>query len=100
MRYAMLFTALFLTACGPDYVPREKVADVDADTGYVIPPHPCPDWSHSASINYDNSNHSNYGCAVNNNLAVHLVDPWDLREGRGSTTGNTDRSIRTIEQYR
>ena len=102
MRISILIAALFgLAACSStDITPREKVATVDATTGYAIPPHPCPDWSQDATINYDNSNHSNYGCAVNNNIAVQLADPWDLHQGIGSNSGNTDMGIRTIERYR
>lgn len=95
----LILCCLALSACGPDYVPREKTADVDPQTGWVVPPYPCPDWSHSARVNYDNSLHSNYGCAVNNNLAVQLADPWDLKEGRGSNTGNAVQSIRAMELY-
>lgn len=100
LRGIMIVALLGLSACGNDFEPVEKTADVDPTTGEVVLPGPCPDWSHSSVINYDNSNHSNYGCAVNNNLAVQLVDPWDLREGIGSNSGNTDMSIRTIELYR
>lgn len=100
MRCAIFLLPLLLTACGDDFVPREKVATVDHETGRAVPPYPCPDWSQSARINWDNSQHSNYGCAVNNNLAVQLVDPRDLERGRGTAGGNTDMSIRTIERYR
>jgi hypothetical protein len=100
MRHVMLLIAcLGLAACS-DFEPREKIADVDPDTGWVVPPYPCPDWSQDATVNYDNSLHSNYGCAVNNNLAVQLADPWDLKEGRGTDTGNTDMGVLTIERYR
>lgn len=101
MRHLMIMVALLgLSACANDIQPADKEADVDPQTGYAVPPHPCPDWSQNATVNYDNSNHSNYGCAVNNNIAVQVADPWDLREGVGSGTGNTDMSIRTIELYR
>ncbi len=101
MRHFIIMAALLvLSACASDFEPVDKVATVDPDTGYAVPPHPCPDWSQNATVNYDNSNHSNYGCAVNNNIAVQLADPWDLHQGIGSDTGNTDMSIRTIELYR
>lgn len=99
-RVVMMVALLALAACANDFEPVEKVADIDPTTGAAVPPHPCPDWSHNATVNYDNSLHSNYGCAVNNNIAVQLADPWDLREGIGSKTGNTDMSVRTIELYR
>lgn len=100
-RLIILVALLGLSACASDdFEPADKVADVDPQTGYAVPPHPCPDWSHNATVNYDNSLHSNYGCAVNNNIAVQLADPWDLREGIGSDSGNTDMGVRTIELYR
>lgn len=92
--------ALTLSACAPDYVPRDKNATVDPQTGQAIMPYPCPDWSHNATINWDNSVHSNYGCAVNNNLAVQLVDPRDLERGRGGSLGDSEASTRVLQQYR
>lgn len=101
LRATFLTALLILTACASnDFDPVEKTADVNPVTGEAVLPSPCPDWSQNATVNYDNSLHSNYGCAVNNNLAVQLADPWDLREGIGSDTGNTDMSVRTIERYR
>ncbi len=101
MRHFILVAALLgLSACAADFEPADKVVAVDPTTGYAIPPHPCPDWSHNATVNYDNSLHSNFGCATNNNMAVQLADPWDLQQGVGSGTGNTDMGIRTIERYR
>lgn len=99
-QWMMLAVLLGLTACASDFEPADKTAAVDTDTGYAVPPHPCPDWSQNATVNYDNSVHSNYACAVNNNIAVQLADPWDLHQGIGSGTGNTDMGIRTIELYR
>lgn len=103
MRIALLFVLpLALAACEADYTPRPKQATYDHTTGQVIPPYPCPDWSHPTVGNYDNSNHSNFGCAVNNNLAVQLENPRDLIEGRGHRGGVADieNSVRTIERYR
>lgn len=101
MRYALLLLpCLLLTACGHDYTPRDKQVEIDHQTGELILPHPCPDWSKSTVGNYTNSQHSNYGCAVNNNLAVQLADPWDLKEGIGNANADTEASVRTIERYR
>lgn len=93
---------LFLTGCAADaYVPVEKTATYDASMHAAVPPHPCPDWSHAADVNYDNSLHSNYGCAVNNNIAVQLENPRDLVKGRGSKGGfDLEGNVRTIELYR
>jgi hypothetical protein len=93
---------LALTACGGDFVPRDKEAHYDPLTGGIVLPYPCPDWSHSSVINYDNSVHSNYGCAVNNNMAQQLAYPEDLAHGRAGAPVGPDAEIGThvIELYR
>lgn len=50
----------------------------------------CPDWSTKTDRNWNSSNHSNYGCASNSNLAAMVADPEDLVRGRknGSLNGN------------
>jgi pilus assembly protein CpaD len=48
----------------------------------------CPDWSARNDFNPNNATTSNYGCAVNSNLAVMVADPEHLlkgAEGRGDT---------------
>jgi pilus assembly protein CpaD len=42
----------------------------------------CPDWSKTTEANYNSSNHSNYGCASNSNLAAMIADPEDLVRGQ------------------
>jgi pilus assembly protein CpaD len=42
----------------------------------------CPDWSKTTEANYNSSNHSNYGCAYNSNLAAMVADPEDLVRGQ------------------
>jgi pilus assembly protein CpaD len=48
----------------------------------------CPNWSKSTEANYNSSNHPNYGCAVNSNLAAMVADPEDLVSGRESPPRN------------
>lgn len=106
MRPTMLLALpalLLLTACGDDFVPREKTAIYNEQTGDLELPYPCPDWSHSSVINYDNSTHSNYGCAVHTNAAQQLAYPEDLAGGKSNATSDTpDTEITThvIERYR
>lgn len=101
MQRGVLVLMFLVTACSDDFVPREKVATIDSQTGALVLPHPCPDWSQSAIVNYDNAVHSNYGCAVNNNLAVQLENPHDLVEGRAATTGpDAEMGIRMMQRYR
>jgi pilus assembly protein CpaD len=49
----------------------------------------CPNWSKTTEANYNTSNHPNYGCAVNSNLAAMVADPEDLVRGRESTPENS-----------
>lgn len=96
--FVPLLLALGLTACA-DYEPHVKKASYDPVGQELVYPHPCPDWSHSASVNYDNSNHSNFGCAVENNIAAQLEDPADLYRGHGSGA-DTESTIRVVSRYR
>lgn len=99
----LVLPALALAACGDDYVPGEKTANYNQETGAIELPYPCPDWSHSSVINYDNSPHSNYGCAVNTNMAQQLANPEDLSHGRdqdASHAPDTEITTRVVEQYR
>lgn len=100
---ALMTTALFLTACTDDFVPRDKTATYDSATGTLDLPYPCPDWSHSSLINYDNSLHSNFGCAVNTDSAQQLANPEDIAHGRASENSaspDSEISEGVIEQYR
>lgn len=49
----------------------------------------CPNWTKTTEANYNSSNHPNYGCAVNSNLAAMVADPEDLVRGRESTPENS-----------
>ena len=49
----------------------------------------CPNWSKTTESNFNSSNHPNYGCAVNSNLAAMVADPEDLVRGRESTPENS-----------
>ena len=54
----------------------------------------CPNWSHSGL----SSTSSNYGCAVNSNLAAMVADPNDLvlgQTGSGTDPATTSRAIRS-----
>ena len=102
MRHFILTFALLgaLTACEPNFTPNPKVAGYDPETGAVIPPHPCPDWSQSQTSNYINQVHSNFGCAVGNDTSLQLADPQDLVRGHGTVGPDTGISTGVIEQYR
>ena len=61
----------------------------------------CPDWSRDPQANFNSHNASNYGCAINGNLAAMVADPRDLVLGR-SADGATDASTsgKAIKSYR
>lgn len=44
----------------------------------------CPNWEKPNDANFNSSNHPNYGCAVNSNMAAMVSDPEDLVRGRKS----------------
>ena len=61
----------------------------------------CPNWSVQSQPNFANHTMSNYGCAVNGNLAAMIADPNDLVWGReGTGYGNADTASRAIRSYR
>jgi pilus assembly protein CpaD len=58
----------------------------------------CPNW---AAQRGPSSTSSNYGCAVNSNLAAMIADPNDLVLGQsGSVTGDANTSSKAIRLYR
>ena len=61
----------------------------------------CPDWSRPAQPEFESSSMSNYGCAVNGNLAAMIANPEDLVHGQ-DPTGATDASTsgKAIKSYR
>lgn len=61
----------------------------------------CPDWSDRGGYNYTNATHSDFGCAVNSNLAAMVADPEHLVRG-ATGTGETVimTSNKAIETFR
>lgn len=60
----------------------------------------CPNWESKSSINPTNSTSSNYGCAVNSNLAAMVADPNDLIKGARDTGHDPAAATRAIKTYR
>jgi pilus assembly protein CpaD len=61
----------------------------------------CPDWSTNRGPNYMNNTTSNYGCAVNTNLAAMVADPEDLIRGKtGDGTSDAAASAKALKMYR
>jgi pilus assembly protein CpaD len=61
----------------------------------------CPDWSRNSSHDFDQHTSSNYGCAMNSNLAAMVANPADLVSGQNGA-GGTDAAtnFRAIDAYR
>lgn len=57
----------------------------------------CPDWSEPGG---PSSTSSNYGCAVNSNLAAMVADPSDLVLGQAGSGTNGDTASKAIKVYR
>jgi pilus assembly protein CpaD len=55
-------------------------------------PH-CPDWRRDSQPEFEASTTSNFGCAVNSNLAMMVANPQDLIVGQ---TGSMTRDARTV----
>lgn len=61
----------------------------------------CPNWSRQSQPNFANHSMSNFGCAVNGNMAAMIADPNDLVWGReGSGVGDAYTASRAIGTYR
>jgi pilus assembly protein CpaD len=60
----------------------------------------CPDMSTDHDRNYNASNHSNYGCAVNSNLAAMIADPEDLVRGRENKKLDANSGKNAVGTYR
>ena len=60
----------------------------------------CPDWSTTSDRNYDSSNHSNYGCSTNSNLAAMIADPEDLVRGRDNKSLDKNSGKSAVSAYR
>lgn len=61
----------------------------------------CPNWSRPSSPDFANRSMSNYGCAVNSNLAAMIADPEDLVHGRErAAVTDTTAATRAVELYR
>ena len=61
----------------------------------------CPDHSRMTGIEFEGNTNSNYGCAVNSNLAAMIARPEDLVRGQpGAPTADPAVSYKAIDQLR
>ena len=59
----------------------------------------CPNWK-SAGLDSAALTDTNYGCAVNSNLAAMIADPLDLVHGKSSDLTDTNSAVRAIKAWR
>jgi len=61
----------------------------------------CPDWSRNSSNEFDANTSSNYGCAINTNLAAMIARPTDLVGGSDAPAlADTMVNSKAIDAYR
>lgn len=61
----------------------------------------CPNWSGPSTPTWQNQTMTNYGCAVNSNLAAMVADPQDLLHGReGGEIGDNTAGNKAVDLYR
>ena len=83
----------------PGYVAAGGARIVVTRTTASVPG--CPDWSNKSDFSMSNRTTSNYGCAVNSNLAAMVADKEHLVQG-ASGTGETVvmSGTKAIDSYR
>ena len=59
----------------------------------------CGDWSQNLAFTLENQTPSNFGCAVQHNIAAMVADPRDLVSPRDSEARDTTRSQTIIDLY-
>jgi pilus assembly protein CpaD len=61
----------------------------------------CPDWSRNSTSEFEGNTSSNFGCAINTNLAAMIARPGDLVRGADpDTVADTAVNTKAIEAYR
>lgn len=60
----------------------------------------CPNWSRLSQPEFEGSGMSNYGCAVNSNLALMVANPDDLVRGQEARGSDARAMTKAIKSYR
>ncbi len=61
----------------------------------------CPNWSRPSEPDFANRSMSNFGCAVNGNLAMQVANPEDLLHGQeGSAVADAITGAKAVNFYR
>lgn len=96
-RYGMMVSASAPVTAGS--VQPGTVRVVVSRTRASVPG--CPNWDRPPEPDYDNQQMSNYGCAVNGNLAAMVADPQDLVHGReGGSVVDPVTAAKAVHSYR
>lgn len=95
-RYGMLVSEGAPVTAGA--IPPGAVRVVVSRTRASVPG--CPNWSKASNPNFNNELMSNYGCAVNGNLAAMVANPADLVSGRESGVLDPITGTRAIQSLR
>lgn len=96
-RYGMMVLAAAPVTAGA--VPPDMVRVVVSRTRAEVPG--CPNWSVPSQPNLENRSMSNFGCAVNSNIAAMVANPEDLFHGRdGSGVGDAATAAKAVGYYR
>ncbi|MGB0748438.1 MAG: CpaD family pilus assembly protein [Magnetospiraceae bacterium] len=76
-----------------------KFAQLTFNGTKVYPPE-CPDWSKTIDQNYENTVHTNFGCANRRNIGLMVANPNDLVERRALDGPDATRAATIIRNYR
>ena len=60
----------------------------------------CPDHRTAHGQNFNAGNNSNYGCAINSNLAAMVADPEDLVRGRDNKRIDSNSGNAAVNAYK
>jgi pilus assembly protein CpaD len=95
--YGMMVAAGAPVTSGP--VQPGSVRIVVSRRRAVVPN--CPNWSRPSEPDYNNRSMSNYGCAMNSNLAAMVANPEDLIHGQeGNGVGDNSTGAKAVQFYR
>lgn len=101
MPHALLAVGALLAAGSAEAKHNFSVDSVNQPvvmTDHAVVPN-CPNWK-SAGVDSAALTDTNYGCAVNSNLAAMVADPMDLVHGKSSDITDTASTVRAIKAWR
>lgn len=93
-------TAAPVVTAAADAAKNDETSLVLSYTRYAASSPPCGDWSKDVASTHDNQPMAGYGCATQNNLAVMLADPADLKRPRKMDPADAARRGAVLEKYR